>query len=110
MSRRVILTEPAERELLEAAEWWARNRSVDQSTRWYEGFQDALATLRDNPDRRPLARENPKFPFELRELNYGLSSHPTHRALFTIRPDIVLVLTIRHTAQQDVTPEDILDV
>lgn len=107
MSLRVILTEPAEHEFLAASQWWARHRSLDQATRWYEGFQDALETLRNNPERCALARENPKFPFELRELHYGLGSRPTHRALFTIRPDMVLVLTVRHAAQQDFTPEDL---
>ena len=44
----VVLTEPAEREIVDAAQWWARNRSVDQATRWYERIPKALASLKES--------------------------------------------------------------
>jgi hypothetical protein len=47
------------------------------------------------------------LPIEIRELAYGLGRKPTHRALFAIRPDAVIVYAIRHTAQADVTPDDL---
>ena len=108
MSLNVILEPRAENDLHDAAAWWAEHRSAEQAQRWYEGFVQALDSLGENPGRWPLARENAKFPYELRELHYGLGSRPTHRAVFTIRADAVVVLTIRHAAQQEIVPEDLL--
>ena len=47
------------------------------------------------------------FPFEVRQMTYGLGSRPTHRALFVIRPDMVYVIAIRHLAQRAVSPDDL---
>ena len=107
MTNRVVLTSRAERELEGAADWWAAHRSPSQAARWYAEFSEALASLSRNPERCPLAPENGRFPYELRELYYGLGSRPTHRAMFTIRRDMVLVLTIRHAAQADLTEGDL---
>jgi len=103
----VIIQREAEEQIVDSARWWAEHRSAEQAARWYAGIVDAIDTLADNPQRCPLARENPAFPYELRELHFGLGSRPTHRVLFTIRPDAVVVLSVRHGAQQDVTPEDL---
>ena len=107
MTHHVVLTRRADRELEDAADWWAEHRSSHQAAHWYAGFSDAIASLRENPERCPLAPENGRFPYEIRELHYGLGSRPTHRAVFTIRPDMVLVLTIRHAAQAELTEDDL---
>jgi plasmid stabilization system protein ParE len=103
----VIIQREAEQRIVESAQWWGEHHSAEQAIRWYAGILDAIDTLTDNPQRCPLARENAASPCELRELHYGLGSRPTHRVLFTIRPDAVVVLSVRHGAQQDVTPEDL---
>jgi plasmid stabilization system protein ParE len=105
MSYTVVVTEPAEEELLAAYQWWATHRSAEQAGRWYNGILDAIGTLAENPERCPIAREDGKFPVELRELHFGLGTRPSHRAIFTIRPDVVLVYTIRHVAQDDWQPD-----
>lgn len=107
MSVPVLLTAGARDDLRQNARWWAEHRSVEQAERWYDGFLRHIDSLAENPQRCPLARENHKFPYELRELHYGVGSRPTHRALFTIRPDAIIVLAIRHGAQRDITLEDI---
>ena len=107
MTTRVVFTHRAERELQVAADWWAAHRSPSQAARWYAGFSEALASLSRNPERCPLASENGRFSYEIRELHYGLGPRPTHRAVFTIRDDMVLVLTIRHAAQADLTETDL---
>ena len=107
MSLPVLVMPEAERNLLETAEWWARNRSLAQAERWYDGFVIALERLGDHADEYSLARENHRFPYELRELHFGIGSHATHRALFVIRSDVVVVVAIRHAAQRDVTPDDL---
>jgi plasmid stabilization system protein ParE len=104
----VVLPE-ADDAIARIAAWWGEHRSIEQSDRWIEGIYDAIESLRQNPLRCPIALENDPtlFPAEIRELHSGLSSHPTHRVLFTVRPEEVIVLTVRHAAQDGVQPDDI---
>ena len=94
-----------ERALEAGYEWWARHHSPDQATRWFNGFIAALHELGDNPRQWPIAAENDLFPIEIRQMNYGLGNKPTHRAIFTVRPNMVYVLFVRHLAQEPVTPD-----
>lgn len=105
MKYEVVLTEEAERNLHAAYEWYD-SRSAEAARRWYDGIVRAMASLEQSPERCPLARENERFPVELRQLNYGSGKRLTHRILFVIRPSHVVVYAIRHLAQRDVLPED----
>ena len=107
MSLLVKIMPEAEESLWRNAEWWARNRSVEEAERWYDGFIAAIESLSENPRRCPLARENDEVAHELRELHYGLGGHPTHRAIFIIRPDMILIVAIRHVSQADLTEDDL---
>ena len=107
MNLDVVVMPRAERDLRESTKWWAENRSPVQAGRWWDGILEAMETLSENPQRCPLARENEKHPYELRELPFGLGSRPTHRVLFTIRPEKVVVVAVRHAAQQDFEPADL---
>jgi plasmid stabilization system protein ParE len=93
--------------LLQFARWWSDQHSQNQAERWYNGFIDALHSLGRNPERCPLARGNGRFPYEIHELHYGLGGRSTHRAVFTIRPDMVFVLAIRHASQSELTDDDV---
>ena len=84
------------------------DREPEQAARWFVGFDAKIRGLANSSHSLPVADENGEFPYEIRQLNFGLSSRPTHRAIFTIvEPDVVLVLTIRHTARDRITPDDI---
>ena len=107
MKSRVVLHDRAKQFLWDARRWWAENRSAEQAEQWNEGFLSALESLDHHPERCPFAPERASFPYEVRELYYGLGDRPTHRALFTIRPEMVYVLTIRHLSQKPVTPDDL---
>ena len=107
MSLPVLIQPQAKQDLLAAAAWWAEHRSAEQAARWYDGFLEAIESLSDDPARHPLAPENGKFPYELRELHFGLGPRTTHRAVFTIRSEAVVVLAVRHAAQRDIVPEDL---
>jgi plasmid stabilization system protein ParE len=103
----VVLTEQAACELEAAADWWAAHRSVPEAARWYGGFSARIESLRQAPKRCPVADESPEFSYELRELHFGLGSVPTHRAIYTVGREFVVVLTIRHEAQKAIRPDDI---
>jgi plasmid stabilization system protein ParE len=106
MSSTVVLTKRAAQELEGAARWWAEHRSVAEAERWYTAYMQAIVSLDTNPQRCPFARENGKLPYEVRQLAFGLGRRFTHRAVFTIRGDTVVVLAIRHLAQQDIVPDE----
>ena len=106
MSFRVEITPQARIELCNSALWWAEHRSREQAAMWLQGFEAALRLLSHNPDRWPLAQENGVVPFEIREMLYGIGRRKTHRAVFRIRDDRVVVYAIRHLAQDTLTTED----
>jgi plasmid stabilization system protein ParE len=102
----VLLAQRAQEELEDAHQWWAENRSSEQADRWYTGFVRAMLALENNPERCLLAPEGELFPMEIRQLNFGLANKPTHRALYTVRPDAVVILRVRHLAQQPMSSDD----
>ncbi len=104
---RVIITRRAEREMRDGALWWASNRSSVQAGRWLAGFEKKLKSLAHSPTRCPFAIEHEDFPYELRELHYGLRRRTTHRAVFSIADDLVIVLAVRHAAQDLLRPDDL---
>jgi plasmid stabilization system protein ParE len=93
--------------MLDQALWWSENRSGEQAFDWLAAFEQALASLVDSPERFAVARESDAFDFVVRELHYGLRNKATHRAVFEIRADEVIVHSVRHLAQRDLTPVDI---
>jgi plasmid stabilization system protein ParE len=107
MSYRLVITDDARQQLRDSARWWADHRSADEAARWFDGFDRKIDRLKENPHSHSLAAEDEDFPYELRELLFGLGSRPTHRALFTIQPETVIVLAIRHVAQDRVAPDDV---
>jgi plasmid stabilization system protein ParE len=104
---RVTILPRAKRQLLDQALWWSEHRSAEQAFRWLDGFERALASLADHPESFNVARESVAFDQVIRELHFGLRNNPTHRAIFEVRGDEVLVHCVRHLAQRDLTTEDI---
>ena len=107
MTHRVIILPRAKRQLLDQATWWSENRSAEQAFRWLEGFERALDTLANNPERCRTARESAAFALVIRELHFGLGRRPTHRAVFEVRGDEVIVYTVRHLAQADLMADEL---
>jgi plasmid stabilization system protein ParE len=104
---RVTILPRAKRQLAEHAIWWARNRSAEQALRWLAGLEVALQSLCESPERWPAARESDAFAAEIRELHYAVRGKPTHRALFEVRDEEVIVYSVRHLAQADLSKDDL---
>ncbi len=107
MKYRITVLPRAKQQMLDQSLWWAENRSAEQALKWLEGFHQALASLAEKPDRCAVARERDALNFVVRELHYGLSNKATHRAVFEIRDDEVIVHSVRHLAQRDLTSDDV---
>ena len=65
MTYAVAMSEQAAREMEESAAWWAQERSVEQSERWYAGIRHAITKVAEQPDRYPRAAEEGAFPHPL---------------------------------------------
>lgn len=102
MRYRVRISDRAKVQLFEAAEWWANHRSLSEAADWLVGFESLIEGLGVDPDRHPLAPEAARYGTELRQIHYGLSRKKTHRAIFEVRANEVLIHAIRHLAQDDV--------
>src|SRR3990170_6959937 len=105
MTYEVLIATRAQQEAQANHDWWAEHRSAEQASRWYDEFLNATLSLEQNPDRFGLAAENDRFPYEIRQLSFGIGRKPTHRLVYAIRPRQVVVLRVRHLAQQAIDPE-----
>jgi plasmid stabilization system protein ParE len=107
VSRRVLILPRADDQLVASALWWSEHHSADQASRWLDGFKTGIASLSVDAERLQLAPEDRFFPFEVRQLLYGLKAKKTHRAVFEIRGEEVIVFAVRHLHQRDISPEDV---
>ena len=103
MKYQLIIQPPALEDLEEAYDS-IRRRAPEAAARWFNGFVDALETLRSFPKRCGLAPENEHFEQEIRQLLYGRRGG-VYRAMFTIAGDEVHVLHIRHAARKPLEPD-----
>jgi hypothetical protein len=106
VSYEVVLTDGAKRQLDEACSWYVGN-APHVADEWYDGFIAALAGLAENPERFGLAREDGVFPIEIRQLQYGSGKRKTHRAVFSIHGNRVVIRSIRHLARRDLKDGDL---
>ena len=105
MNYPVLFVQRAEQNILAALTWYQKN-APDVSARWHKSLNSTLRRLRENPDRFPLAHETETFPYRLREVLFGAGRRKTHRILFVVRPNAVVIYAIRHVAQNDFDPLD----
>lgn len=103
----VLISEPARHDVREAFEWWRDNRSPDEAERWYNEILPAISTLSDHPESCPLAPETDLMPTGLRQLHFGIGRRTTHRIVFTIDGNQVVILRVRHVARRDLTDAEL---
>ncbi len=104
MTYKLIIQPPALADL-EGAYRWIAERSPQNAAGWFNGFLEALATLKQFPQRCELAPESKHIVQKIRQLLYGRRGG-VYRALFTVRGREVHVLHIRHAARRTMTLEE----
>ena len=107
MNYRVIILPRADADIETNARWWAENHSVEQAARGLNAIHEQLRSLSLFPQRNGLSAENDEFPYEIRDKLLELGSRPSYRAVFTIKEDVVYVLTVRRAAQGTVHMNEI---
>src|SRR5215471_13664404 len=90
MAFRVEMSAEAEDDASSILNWLLSQHAGETGIRWFLAMEDAIASLSTLPERCPLAPENARFPFEVRQLLYGRKPH-RYRILFTIDSDVVIV-------------------
>jgi plasmid stabilization system protein ParE len=94
MSYRVDITSEAGEEI-EAIYLYIAEDSPDNAARWYFALHDKIQTLKDSPNRCPLASENRFYDYEIRNLIFG-----HYRVLFRVQDKIVQILHVKHGARE----------
>lgn len=73
MTFRVRTTAQADRDAQEILEWLLAQHAGDAGIRWFENLEKAIESLSTFPNRCPVAPENSRFPFEVRQLFVSVS-------------------------------------
>ena len=101
MRREVFLSVTAEQQMHSTAEWYAlQNPEIAEA--WFNGLVAALESVCDNPEQFSFANEAERLGKSFRQMLYGVGQRITHRVLFSVREDRIVVHQIRHVAQDDV--------
>jgi plasmid stabilization system protein ParE len=109
MNYTVVISRRAEHDIYRITAWWAENRSANQASRWLAGIQKKIRTLKadDVVGRCIVCPETAELDCNLLELHFGLGTRPTHRVVFTVNRDLVLVVAVRHLHQDRLTTDDL---
>jgi plasmid stabilization system protein ParE len=105
--KEVRTTTTAKRHLHEKYRWLQEHVSQREADRWYDGLLRALDKLGHRPERFTVIHEESDFGVQLREMLYGIGRRKTHRIIFAVRPEAVIVHAIRHVAEDELTPDDL---
>jgi plasmid stabilization system protein ParE len=92
----------------DAAHDWIARDSLARAARWYRGLFTRIESLSTHPRRSALAPESEAFGEEVRQLLYG-KRRGVYRILFAIRGDVITIFSIRHSARQRLSPDEIRD-
>jgi plasmid stabilization system protein ParE len=82
------------------------DRSLKAAAQLSARFDEGLARLETNPLTCGLAYENSSFDEEIRHLLFFVRKRRTYRALFVVRDENVVVLTVRAPGEKPITPEE----
>ena len=106
MKYRVVF-QPRALEQLEEQYQHIAKQNLRSAATWFNRFVSALESLSVLPERCPIARES-ELGKEIRQFLFGKRAG-IRRVYFTIVGDTVRILAIRHSAQSDIPPEELLN-
>ncbi|MEZ5944428.1 MAG: type II toxin-antitoxin system RelE/ParE family toxin [Planctomycetaceae bacterium] len=108
MTFKVSIAQSARNQAAAISRWYhQQSSSLEVARQWIQVFRETASSLTNNPERHPLARESDDFSYELREVHFGSGRKKTHRLLFRIDGNNVLVMSVRHFAQDDISADDL---
>ncbi len=102
---KVLLTERFSKHLMEMGDYIAQD-NLQKSSSWVTEIEKKVMQLGQFPEAHPFARENENHDIELRQLVFGRGRNK-YRIIFTVQSKDVVVLDIRHTAQDTNLPNSL---
>lgn len=99
MGYHVVIFPSAQKDIDQAYRWIVKH-SPKGAALWHFELTEAIASLESSPYRCPLARENPYFNDELRQLLCG-----KYRIVYTVKDEEVHILHVRHMARKPAKPK-----
>ncbi len=106
---RLIIHERVKDDIRRNAKWWKEHYSAKQAQEWFDAAFEKLHSLVTFPESHPLADENDSFPYEVRNILFGLGARKSYRAIFTIQEETIYVLSVQRGAQDSLNPVDFPD-
>lgn len=104
----VIITRSARIDLQKTYDWWSKHRSKPEAARWFLGIHYAIQSLTDDPERFTFALEADLSESGIRQMLFGLGRRKSHRIVYAVQDQCVVILRIRHTSQDDLTHDDLV--
>lgn len=104
---RVRVTEPAKQDVRQNLLWWGENRSQEQAERWYFDIYDAFKLLASTADQHSLATEPALKQHGIRQASFGIGRRATHRIIFGIVDQAVIVYRVRALKQDAIGVDDL---
>ncbi len=107
MSRFTVeFTHRATNEFNDACDWYEQY-SPQVAEKWLDAVSQMLDRLESDPSRFPRASDAGVLDIPLQECYLGAGRRYTHRFVYAVRPDrVVVVYAIRHLAQDALSAED----
>lgn len=91
----------------ESLEWY-KVRSLEAARKWVAAVELALDKLETDPHRYPRASEDGLFTAPLHQYAFSGGRKLTHRMVYVIRPQAVIVHAIRHLSQDALSLDDLI--
>ncbi len=92
---------------------WLKIESEERANEWFKGLVEKVNSLKNFPNRCPIAPESRSFLIEIRQLLYGKGRHQ-YRIIFGVSvdektgEDMVLIYRIRNASQQYLSDLEIM--
>ena len=103
----LIITGPAKRDMHTNRIWWADHHSKEQADRWYIGIQEAMHSLNSMPEQCSYATESDLRARGIRQMLYGIGRKNTHRIIFSVNGDRVVIYRVLSVRQGEMGAEDL---
>ena len=107
MAYHVVTTLQADQDIDRTIRWLKRKYSALTAAKWLGAISTAMDSLAEQPERCPLAVEDPHLSVQLRELVVRRYRGVTYRILFRITGDTVIIHRIRYAKRDSVKQSDL---
>lgn len=81
-------------------------RAVSAAANWIEAYEQALATLAEQPERHALSLESKRLRMPIRDLLFKTSQGQRYRLIYLVVGDEVRVLRVRAPGQPSLRKKD----